>query len=553
MKNADLDYDAYGRSVLAGEIVVCKWARLAVERHYRDLETGHERGLQFVPELARHALAFFDYLVHSKDEWAGKPFVMDPWQAFWTALMFGWVKRVDGMRRFNRCYLRVARKNGKTTWLAGIGLYLTVGDGVAGAEVYTAATKLDQAKLIHSESEAMVRLSPALRQHLVIYKNKIFIPGTATKYVPLGADAKTQDGLNPHGALIDELHAHPSPEMWDILDSAMGARAQPMMVAITTAGFNGEESICVTQDNYVKSLLDQAFEDDSYFGVIYELDDADDWRDPDVWIKANPGLGKSVRVDRLAEDVIRATNNPSALTNLLTKRMNRWVKSANLWMPMDRWRACKQAYSYEDLKEATAVYGGLDLAAVRDLCSLTLIAHMPDGTRRTYSRSYLPEDEALNKENKNRVLYERWAKQGWLTLTPGNVADYNWIKRDILTLCADLTMEEIAFDRWNSSQLVTDLLEEGVPLVEFGQGYASMNPAMKDLERVVHGGQLQHDGNPVLTWAMGNLVAVNDPAGNVKPDKAKSTNKIDPAVALIMANGRSMTSAPDTGASIWVL
>jgi phage terminase large subunit-like protein len=540
VRNAELDYDAYGQAVLAGEIVVCKWVRLAIERHYRDLESGHERGIQFVPELARHALSFFDYLRHSKDEWAGKPFILEPWQAWCTAVIFGWVRVKDGTRRFRKAYLRVARKNGKTTWLAGIGLYLTAGDGVAGAEVYTVATKLEQAKLIHSESELMVRMSPALKRHLMIYKNKIFLPNTSTKYVPLGADADTQDGLNPHGTLIDELHAHTTSKMWDIMQSATGARSQPLTVAITTAGFNSEETICVIQDNHIKAVLEQAFEDDNYFGIIYELDDEDDWKNPEVWIKANPSLGGSVKIDNLAEDVLLAVNQPSSLTNLLTKRMNRWVKSSNLWMPMDKWRACKRAFSYDDLKGASVVFGGLDLASVSDMCGFAMLAIMPDGQRRAFIKSYLPEDAALDKSSKNRILYERWARQGFLTLTPGNVVDYNWIKKDILQACEDLPIHEVAFDRWNSSQLVSDLLEEGVPMVGFGQGYVSMNPAMLDLERLILGKTIEHDGNPVLTWAMGNLVATSDPAGSIKPDKAKSTNKIDAAVALIMANGRAM-------------
>lgn len=550
MRNADIDFDAYGRAVLAGEVLVCKWVRLAVERHYRDLETGHERGLVFSEPHARHALKFFDFLRHSKDKWAGQSFELSPWQAFWIAVIFGWL-RYDGTRRFRKAYKRVARKNGKSTLLGGVGLYLLAGDGVAGSEVYTAATKLDQAKITHAESEMMVLQSPELRRHLEIYKNKIFIPGTASKYVPLGADAKTQDGLNPHGVIVDELHAHSTRDLWDVLVSAVGAREQPLIFAITTAGFNNAESICVEQDNYVKRVLEQSIEDDAYFGVIYELDEEDDWRDESCWIKANPNLGISVNIESLRQGAIIAGNEPSSLENFLTKHMNRWVKAAQLWTPMEHWRACSAHYDYEYLVGAEEVHGGLDLASTSDLCTFALMARMNTGKSRIWCRHYLPEDKAFERSNKNRHLYEKWARQGWLTLTPGNITDYEFIKKDILEALDRLPIKEIAFDRWNSSQLVNDLMAEEAPMVAFGQGFVSMSPAMKDVERSILGRLIEHPNDPVLNWAMGNLVAVRDPAGNIKPDKSKSADKIDPAVALIMATGRAMLFQQTNTPMVW--
>lgn len=551
MSNADLDWDAYGRAVMAGEIVVCRWVRLAVERHYRDLETGHERGLVFSDPHARHALRFFDFLRHSKGKWAGQRFELSPWQLFWLAVIFGWL-RYDGTRRFRKAYLRVARKNGKSTLLAGIGLYLLASDGEPGAEVYTAATKLEQAKITHSESEHMVLQSPELRRHLEIYKNKIFLPGTASKYVPLGADAKTQDGLNPHGVIVDELHAHPTRDLWDVLDSATGAREQPLMLAITTAGFNGEDTVCVAEDNLVKALLQQTAEDDGYFGVIYEIEEDDNWEDEACWIKANPNLGVSANVEKLRQGALTARNQPSSQANYLTKHMNRWVKAASLWMPPERWKACAATYTFEDLLGAEEVYGGLDLASTSDLCSFVIHARMPDGRRRLWGWHYLPEDVALSKDNRNRHLYELWHRQGWLKFTPGNVTDYDFIEADIKEVLDRLPVREIAFDRWNSTQLVTNLMNAEAPMVAFGQGYVSMSPAMKDLERDVMGKFIEHPSDPVLTWAMGNVVALGDPAGNIKPDKAKSTNKIDPAVAAIMAQGRAMVfKKEDDQPQVW--
>lgn len=565
MLNANLDYDQYGRDVLAGKITVCKWTRLAVERHYRDLETAHERGFVFSEEHARHALRFFDFLKHSKGKWARQPFVLSDWQAFWTALMFGWL-RFDGTRRFRKAYFRVARKNGKTTWIAGIGLYLFVGDGEAGAEVFTAATKLSQAKLIHVESEMMVRQSKDLSKHITIQRNNLFIDGTSCKYVPLGADAKTEDGLNPHGALIDELHAHPSRELYDVIDSATGAREQPLMLMITTAGFGGLETICRVEDEYVKGILEETIEDDKYFGVIYQLDEAeklgdefedaeeksDDWQDEQHWIKANPNLGVSVNIEKLREAATKAKQDPSALDNFLTKHLDMWVKGARKWMPLKQWKKCAAKYTFDDLKNADAVFAGLDLASVSDLCSLVIVANMPNGKKRIWGKHYLPEDKALSTENKNAALYKRWADQGWLTLTEGNVTDYDYIERDIHSMMSCLSIQEIAFDKYNATQIVNNLQAEDVPMVEFRQGFLSMSPAMKQLEIDILTGKLQHPNDPVINWAMSNVVLSRDAAGNQKPDKEKSIGKIDPVVALIMATGRSNLFTEDIPSSITV-
>jgi len=565
MLNATLDYDKYGRDVLAGLIPVCKWTRLAVERHYRDLENAHERGLVFSDLHARHALQFFDFLKHSKGKWARQPFVLSDWQAFWTALMFGWL-RFDGTRRFRKAYFRVARKNGKTTWIAGIGLYLFVGDGEAGAEVFTAATKLSQAKLIHVESEMMVRQSKDLSKHITIQRNNLFIDGTSCKYVPLGADAKTEDGLNPHGALIDELHAHPSRELYDVIDSATGAREQPLMLMITTAGFGGLETICRVEDEYVKGILEETIEDDKYFGVIYQLDEAeklgdefedaeeksDDWQDEQHWIKANPNLGVSVNIEKLREAANKAKQDQSALDNFLTKHLDMWVKGARKWMPLKQWKKCAAKYTFDDLKEAESVFAGLDLASVSDLCSLVIVANMPDGKKRIWGKHYLPEDKALSTENKNAALYKRWADQGWLTLTEGNVTDYDYIERDIHNMMSCLPVQEVAFDKYNATQIVNNLQAEDVPMVEFRQGFLSISPAMKQLEIDILTGKLQHPNDPVINWAMSNVVMVRDAAGNQKPDKEKSIGKIDPVVALIMATGRSNLFTEDIPSSITV-
>jgi len=441
-----------------------------------------------------------------------------------------------------------------------------VGDGEAGAEIFTAATKLSQAKLIHVESEMMVRQSKELSKHITIQRNNLFIDGTSCKYVPLGADAKTEDGLNPHGALIDELHAHPSRELYDVIDSATGAREQPLMLMITTAGFGGLETICRVEDEYVKGILEETIEDDKYFGVIYQLDEAeklgdeyeesdeksDDWQDERTWIKANPNLGVSVNIEKLREAANKAKQDQSALDNFLTKHLDMWVKGARKWMPLKNWKKCAAKYTFDDLKNADAVFAGLDLASVSDLCSLVIVANMPNGKKRIWGKHYLPEDKALSTENKNAALYKRWADAGWLTLTEGNVTDYDYIERDIHAMMSCLTLQEIAFDKYNATQIVNNLQAEDVPMVEFRQGFLSMSPAMKQLEIDILTGRLEHPNDPVINWAISNVVLARDAAGNQKPDKEKSIGKIDPVVAMIMATGRSNLFTEDIPSSITV-
>lgn len=545
-----IEWRSYGEDVVAGRAVVGKWVRLAVERQMRDEREGGARGLVFSEAHAQHAVAFFGFLRHSKDKWAGQPFMLSGWQRYWIAVAFGWF-RIDGdgraVRRYVSWLLKVARKNGKTTLLAGLGMYLLVADGVVGAEVYAAATKLEQAKITHREAQMMVRQSPHLAALLQIYRNAIVIPGTASVFAPLGADAKTLDGLNVHGALVDELHAHPNRELWDVLESGTGSRESPMMVAITTAGKASADSICLEKEDYGRKVLEGVLEDDGYLPVLYDIDEGDDPLDEACWPKANPNLGVSARVDKLRQAALLARNVPSAMDNFLTKHLNVWVRRKGLWLrDIQVWRSLAAEQRFDEYSARTwraQAFAGLDLAAVSDLCSFMVELRLPNGEIRVFGRHYLPE-AALEPTRPNAALYARWHREGWLTVTPGEVTDYGVIQADIVRMHAALAFVEVGFDRWNSTQIVSNLIEEGVPMVKVGQGWASMNAPMKDLERCILGRGLRHSGDPVVTWAMANCVADTDAAGNVKPDKSRSADKIDPAVSLIMAHARAMSVAP---------
>jgi phage terminase large subunit-like protein len=334
--------------VLTGKIKTGKLARLAVERHDKDLREGPHRGLFFCEESARRALMMFSYLKHSKGEWAGQTIELDPWQAWVIACVFGWKIADTDKRRFRTVYEEIARKNGKTTKLAGIGLYGLTKDGEGGPEVYAAATKRDQARILFDEAQRMVKQSPPLRRRLDAQQHRIVCPGNFGKFEPLSADGNTMDGLNPHFALVDELHAHKTPEVWDVLKSALGARSQPLIWAITTAGFN-KNGICYEVRDYAIKVLTGVIDDDAFFSIIFTLDDGDDWQDESNWIKANPNLGVSVSLDYLREQARQAAIMPTAKVNFLTKHLNIWVTGASLWCNIEKWMECAADYRLEDL------------------------------------------------------------------------------------------------------------------------------------------------------------------------------------------------------------
>ena len=563
---------AYAEGVLSGEVVACRWVRLAVERDERDRANGHERGLYFDEYSAGRVLVFImSFLSHYKGEWRGKPVELEPWQCWIVTVVFGWM-RSGGKRRFRQVYEEVARKNGKTIKLAGIGGYGLLKDREGAPEIYAAATTRDQAKRLWKDARKMLGYSNMLKSRLKFRDSESHIdcPSNDGFFIPLSRESETIDGANPHFALVDELHAHKTREIHDVLVSGQGARSQPLLWEITTAGFtnNKEGSICLEQRDYTTRILEGQIEDDEHFGVIYTLDDwENEWRDPAMWVKANPNLEYqastttrgSVKLDYLQGQVTKAMNSPVARVGVLTKNFNIWLSSAVNWLNPDAWAKCQRVYELTDLADAVHIYAGLDLASVSDLCSIALLAIMPDGSERVWQRSYVPQDQVDNAIKTRSVPYDQWIRDGWLIATPGNVTDYEYIIADLLgdewqsgqvtesgILFALPKLEALGVDRWNSGWIVNKLLEFGLPVVGYGMGYQSMSPAMKALEHSYLSGKLQHNGDPLLTWAMSNVVATLDPSLNVKPDKKSSPEKIDPAVALIIAKGVSLGTAENT-------
>jgi len=537
--------EQYIDDVLTGKQIACQWVRKACARHLHDLETGEERGLWFDSEAAQIAIDFFSLLKHSKGEWAGTPLRLEPWQQFHLWVLFGW-RRENGLRRFRTSYLEVARKNGKTTTAAGVGLYMMLADNEPGAEIYTAATKRDQARIAHSEATRMVKSSPHLRRVIRVVKDNLHIVDTASKFEPVGRDADSLDGLNIHGAIVDEVHAHKTREMWDILETATGARRQPMMFAITTAGFD-RKSLCYELHEYTQKILDGVVEDDSFFGLIYTLDEGDDWNDEAVWAKANPNLGVSVKLDDLQRKAAKAREMPSALNAFLRLHMNIWTQAETRWIDPDKWAACDEAVDADGLR-GRICYGGLDLSATTDITALVLVfpPEQEGDPYRALCRFWIPEEAMHERSRRDRVPYDAWVRQGYITATPGNVVDYEYIFDQVDQDAQRYDIKEIAFDRWGAARVSQVLTEQGMEMVQFGQGFASMNAPMHELEKLILAQDIAHGGNPVLTWMAHNLVARQDPAGNLKPDKEASTEKIDGMVALLMALDRATRHADTT-------
>ena len=531
----------YIADVLAGKVTACKWVRLFCERHEKDLKKGTKRGLYFDEEEAERVLRFFDFLRHSKGEWGGQAFILSPWQQAYLWVLFGWRKK-DGSRRFRISYLEIGRKNGKSTMAAGVALYLLDGDKEPGAEVYSAATKRDQAKIVHGEACRMVRASTMLKQFITVRTDNMFVLDTNSKFEPLSSDYNSLDGLNIHGAIIDEVHAHKTRDLWDILETATGARRQPLMFAITTAGVS-RQGICRELHDYLEKVLDGSLEDDSFCGIIFTLDDEDDYTDERVWVKANPNLGVSVKLDDLRDKIRKAREAPAALNAFLRLHMNVWTQAETRWIDPDAWAACGEQTPLEDLRKEPC-YAGLDLSSTTDISAFVL--KFPR-TGDALGWFWIPEDEMEKRERRDRVPFSAWVRHEYVEATPGNVIDYEYIRQRIKQVAAEFKgLREIGYDPWNATQLAIQLEEDGFNVVPVRQGFQTLSPAAKELEREIMSGELKHGGNPVLRWMAANVVLAIDPAENIKPDKAKSAERIDGIVALCMAISRQIQGEDDT-------
>jgi len=558
-------YHQYALDVGSGKVLACKWVRLATVRYLSDLDNADKLGIYFDEKAVEKVFKFFKLLKFTKGEWSGKVFKLEPWQQFILANIFGWMNESDGSRRFRYAYLETARKSGKTELLAGVGLQGVSADKEGGAEVYSVATKLDQARISHSAASMMVRKSPQLSKVIKIYKNNLHVVETGSKFEPLGSDSKTLDGLNVSRGLIDELHAHKTRDLWEVITTATGARKQPLIMAITTAGFN-KQSICWEQHDYTEKVLEGLIKDETHFGIIYTLDLAesedeedDDWEDESLWIKANPNLSVCTNIEDLRMKARKAKEVPTALNSFLRLHMNIWTDSVTKWIPTDKWDACGQDIDLKDLKGRTC-YAGLDLSSNIDISALVLI-FPPREEGEGYKlvpRFWIPKENIQDRVRKDRVPYDTWVRQGFITPTPGETVDYGFILKQLDQDCQDFDLLEVAYDKWGASKLVNDLIDMGFEaenvkhaprhLIQFSQGISAMSGPTKEFEKMIFSRELVHDKNPCMTWMVSNTVVQFDASGNMKPSKAVSTEKIDGVISAIMGLSRAVG---DEGGSIY--
>lgn len=483
---------------------------------------------------------------HSKGQWAGKPFRLLDWQQYDMLMpILGW-KGPDGYRRHNRGHIEIPKKNGKSTLSSVVALYLLVADGEPGAEVYSAAVDKRQARIVYDECEKIVKASPVLRQCLKITtsKKRIDYERHGAHLEALSADAETKEGLNIHGAIVDELHAHKNRNLFETLIFGGSARLQFLFLSITTAGKYDPTSIGYEQHTLARRVLEGGVKLHNFFAYIASApkDEEFDWRDPEVHRRANPSYGVTVGVKFFEAQVRECSGNQTSINNFLRYRLNVWVQSVGAYLDLDAWLECADPVEEARLIGRPA-YSGLDLSNTTDLACLAWAfpPHGDDPKWRTILRTWTPEEKVREKAKTGDVPYPAWVDEGWMVPTPGNSVDYEFIRARFLEDAKKFELHEAGYDPWNATQLATQLFGgDGMPMVEVRQGTKSMSEPTKRLRSLIKDHAIGHDGNPVLTWAVSSMVVAVDNNDNVKPDKASSTQKIDPVVALVIAMSRAI-------------
>lgn len=504
-------------------------------------------------EMADYAVSFIECLCHTKGTWAGKQFELIDWQEQIIRDLFGTIKP-NGYRQFNTAYIEIPKKQGKSELAAAVALLLTCGDGEERAEVYGCAADRQQASIVFEVAADMVRMCPALNKRVKILasQKRIIYQPTNSFYQVLSAEAYSKHGFNIHGVVFDELHTQPNRKLFDVMTKGSGdARTQPLYFLITTAGTD-TNSICYETHQKAKDIIEGRKNDPTFYPVIYGANEEDDWTDPKVWKKANPSLGITVAIDKVKTACESAKQNPGEENSFRQLRLNQWVKQAVRWMPMDKWDACSFRVTEDDL-EGRVCYGGLDLSSTTDITAFVLVFPPMDEDDKFAALPYfwIPEETLELRVRRDHVPYDVWERQGYLQTTEGNVVHYGYIEKFIEKLGERFNIREIAFDRWGAVQMVQNLEGMGFTVVPFGQGFKDMSPPTKELMKLTLEQKIAHGGHPVLRWMMDNIFIRTDPAGNIKADKEKSTEKIDGAIATIMGLDRAIRCGTDTSASVY--
>ncbi len=492
-------------------------------------------------DLAQKACDWFPrYLKHTKGRWAGEAFELLPWQEEIIRPLYGTIKQ-DGTRLYRTVYVEIPKKNGKSELAAGIALRGLFADGEPGAEVYSAAADKDQATIVFDVAANMVRMNDRMGERCkIIDSTKRIVHNTnqGAYYRALSSDVKTKHGFNASTVVFDELHAQPNRDLWDVLTKGSGAaRLQALIFAITTAGYD-RNSICWEMHEYARKVLAGLTKDPTFLAIMFSADESDDWTDESVWAKANPSLGPILQLDDFRAACNAAQENPAEENIFRRLRLNQWVKQETRYIPMKKWAQCDTAVVEEDLR-GLPCYAGLDLASTTDVAALVLLFRVEDMIH-VLCRFWIPEETMVIRSKRDGVNYDLWEKQGYITATPGSAIDFVFIQAEIEELAGVYEIQEVGYDPWNCLQTAMNLEAEGFEMVKVPQGYKGMSEPSKELLRLVLKGRLAHGNNPVLTWMADNVVVTLDPYDNVRPDKKKSTEKIDGMVAMIMAMGRLM-------------
>lgn len=547
----------YAEQVLSGEVLACKWTKAACKKQLDDLKAAGQDAnypYEFDIDEAEYICKFIELLPHVKGKWVGEKIHLEPWQIFILTTVFGWYSKEDNYRRFRIAYIEVPRKNAKSTLTSGVSLYMLTGDNEPGAEVYSAATTRDQARIVFDTARMMAKAEPGFRRRfgVVVLEHSMYETIHGGKYIPLSAEGSTLDGLNIHFSSIDELHAHKTRAVYDVIETATGSRSHPLIWSITTAGFD-RSGICFEQRSYVTSILNatlskhgglgyqvkgQITEDDTYFGIIYTIDDGDDWSEEDTWKKANPNYGISVYEKDIAKLAKKAKKVSSARNNFLTKRLDVWVNASEAWMDMLRWEECADPEMNLSEFEGEPCWVGIDLAEKKDFAAVVLV-FWREGKLHVFPRLYLNDGTIESGDNDQ---YEGWREDEYIISNDGDITDFDLIKDDLIRFSKQFDLQEVPYDPAFSPYFATKLINDhGLPMVEMRQTSLNFTAAIIELENLVMERRLVFQENPVLTWMMSNAVIAKSKFSNLRSiTKEKDSNKIDGIIALLLALARAM-------------
>lgn len=524
-------YIQYPADVLSGRVVTGEYIRLACERFFALMEDDR---YEFRPDRVDNVIRLFSHLKHFKGRHSGSPFLLEPWQEWIIASIYGFYHKKDGSRLTQTVYIEVARKNGKTALAAGIGLNALFNDGEDGAEVYFAANSKDQVKIsAWPLCSNFAKTFDPKEKYLKVFRDTINYEKTVSWLKVLAADSTKLDGPNPSTFILDEYHAAKTNSLKAVLESGQGTRDNPLEIIITTAGFD-KLSPCYELRTTATEILNSLKEDDSFFIAIYSLDKDDDWKDERNWVKSNPNMDITVKSSYLRKEVRKAMNTPSDEVNVKTKNLNIWCDSSDVWIPDDYIMSASSPVSLGMFEEKNDCYIGIDLSSTSDL---TAVSFMVPYRGKFYFRThyYLPEDALQTKKNKEQ--YAEWVRNKYLTITPGNVVDYDYILNDIMCVDRNLYIVKVGYDAWNSTQFVINATDKGLPMEPVSQSIGNFNRPTKEMERIILSGNAVIDNNPITRFCFRNVVMKIDYNGNTKPSKENKDKKIDGVISMIEALG----------------